>query len=1222
MPNVTSTSRSSLQRVFVAAAWLVGGLVLLLALAWFGLPPLARWQIETRGTEKLGRAVTVEKVAFIPWQLRTTLEGLEIAGLPGSAGPLLRVEKVGFRTALSSIREMAPVVEELSIESPTVRLTRLAAGRYDIDDLIDRFSTPTDPGRPPARYVLRNLKLSSGSIDFEDRATDGKPVLHTVRDLQLALPAISSLDGDRASEVAPTLAFTLDGSRFDSSAEALPYAELRKGEATLHFEKLDLVRLHGYWPATLPLRPGSGLVNGRLRFAFAQNTAPAAAVLVVSGDLAFEGLSLLGADGHEALGADSLKVRIARLAPLQQQVSLERVEIVKPRLKVSRDAQGRIDLMAQPGSPATDAKKPAPAWSVALAQLVVRDGGIDWRDAAGAVPVRMAVQALQLDAAGIAWPMVGPAELKGSAELRQAGAEVAGKLSWSGSAAMDKGRLALKAQSFPLAWAQPYMKGLQASLSGTLGADATLAWSAAGLQVEAANVFLDKPALLQGTTTLVGARRLVVNDARLDTAQRSVSMALLDMTTPVGQVSRDARGRFMFADWWKTPAAGNPATPAGVPPTAAWRIALKTLKTQGGQFGWRDAVPARPVALDFADLDLQATDLAWPLPAGNRGFPLQLASTVAAGQTTAGTLRFKGTLAPDPLVLDGRLDATRLPVQRLEPYFGDAFNVQLVRADLGFAGSMRLALLPAGMDLKLQGNIDIDNGRIDSATPDVPSASPGPVVRTGGVLTPGARRASSLFTWRTLQFRTATLKIAPGKPLFWGVYDTTLGDFFARLAINENGRLNLRELTRAPAGDQPPAAARKTEAPADPPELHFGETHLVNGRVQFTDNFIKPSYSLALSDLEGVVGAFDSVGAVYSEPAMATVSLRGKAEGSAALEINGKLNALANPLAVDVVTKVTDLDLPSLSPYSVKYAGYGIQRGKLSMEAHYRIQPDGRLDATNSLVLRQLVFDEQADGARSNLPVRLAAALLADSNGVIDLNLPISGSLNDPQFSIGPVIGRALLNLFSRILTSPFSLLKSAFATSAGSSETAVVPFASGSAELSPAARKDLDGIAQALAQKASLQITVTGVANTTLETEGFRKERLRQLAQFEKRRALVAAAPTVTAPPASQLTVSAAEYPALLKKVYAATDMPKPRNLIGMARDVPVDEMERLLAAQVDVTDESIRGLALQRGAAVRDYLAAHGVPVSRVFLGAVRMEEEPPADWQPQARLRLSIN
>jgi len=1223
MPLPTSHSRSPWLRAVVAAAWISGGLVLLVALAWVGIPPLARWQIETRATEKLGRPVTVAKVGFTPWKLRTTLEGLEVAGLPDAKAPQLRLERLSFRTALSSLWQGAPVVEELQIDGPQVRITRLAAGRYDIDDLITRMSTPTEPDRPPARYVLRNFRLSSGSIDFEDRALAGNAVRHTVRDLQLALPALSSLKTDRDNEVAPTLAFTVDGSRFDSSVEALPYADLRKGEARLHLAGLDLARLQGYWPAALPLRPQAGTLEARLKVAFVQNPKPADAVFDISGDLVFKGLSLHAADGHEALAADALSLQITQLAPLQQKVKLERIELVKPRLKVARDAAGRIDLMpAVAPSVAKPQDKPRP-WTVDVARFVIRGGEVDWRDALAAGPVQMKLRSVDLDASAIAWPMKNAAELRGSAELQGSGDPA--HIEWSGTAGMESGRMKLQASGVQLAWAQPYLKGrLKPALQGVLGADATVAWSPTGIQAQAAAVTLDKLALVQGGKPLVGATRLALKDLVVDTTQRSVALARLDITAPTGVVARNAKGGFMFTDWLASPKVAAATVPTTEKPGAPWRIALKSLQLQGGQLGWRDARTTRPVALDLSSLNLQAADLAWPLPPGNRGYAVQLDTRIAAGQTTAGTLRFKGTVAPDPLLLDGRLDTARLPIHLLEPYFGDTLNVQLVRADLGFAGTLRMALPPAGMELLVKGNIDIDNGRVDSATPDTPAASPGPVVRTGGVLTPGARRAASLFTWKTLQFRTATMKIAPGQPLFWGVYDTSLGDFFARLAINENGRLNLRELTRAPsvepAGKPAPATAKPVKE-VGPPELHFGEIHLANGRVQFTDNFIKPSYSLALSELEGVLGAFDSVGAVYLEPAMATLDLRGKAEGSASLEIKGKLNPLANPLAVDVVAKVNDLDLPALSPYSVKYAGYGIQRGKLSMEAHYQIQPDGRLTATNSLLLRQLVFDEQAEGAKSNLPVRLAAALLADSNGVIDLNLPISGSLNDPQFSLGPVIGKALLNLFTRILTSPFALLKNAFAGSSAATETVAVPFAIGSAELSDEAKKELDGIAQSLAAKPVLQLTVSGTASTEAETDGFRRERLRQLARFEKRRALTAAAPTATPPAIAQVTMTPAEYPGLLKKVYAATDMPKPRNLIGLAKDVPVDEMERLLSGQIDVTDESLRGLALQRGVAVRDYLSAHGIPAARVFLGAVRLSEKAGDGWSPSAQLRLSL-
>ncbi|QHJ00031.1 DUF748 domain-containing protein [Xylophilus rhododendri] len=1214
-----------------AAIWILAGLALLLLLAWGGIPPLARWQIEARGTEMLGRAVHVERVRFLPWKLQTILEGLEVAGLPGSP-PQLRVDRVQFRTALSSLWEGAPVIEGLAIEAPQLRLARLGSGHYDIDDLVQKLATPQEPARPAARYVLRNLRLSGGTVDFEDRAAAGVPALHTVRELQLSLPAISSLSADREGEVAPVLAFTLDGSRFDSQAQALPFAELRKGEATLKVQGLDLARLRGYWPAGLPLQPKAGMLDAELTLRFAQAAKPADTALDIAGSLHFQKLALQAADGREALSVDALQLDIAQLAPLHQRLRLDKLEITGPKLDIARDAAGRIDLMpaAAPAAPGAASAAAAPAWQLELARLVVHGGQLRWGDASVGPPVALALQQLELDASAIAWPQAAstaPAELQGSASLAGPGSAPA-RLEWSGTAAPAQGRLQIQAAALPLAWARPYLQGrLRPDLRGTLALQGLVGWNGAAVTAEGMRIAVDDLALVQNGKTLAGAKRLALQDLRLDTARRSVSAATLELNAPVGLLARDARGGWNFADWWATPTAPGAAPSAAKDVAPAWTIALAGLQIDQGRFGWRDASAGRPVALDLSDLRLRVRDLAWPMPRGGRTLPLELDSSIAAGQTPAATLRFRGSLRPDPLLLDGRLDASRLPLQALEPYIGDRFNVQLVRADLGFAGSLRAALAPAGLQLEASGQVSVENGRVDSAVPDAPAsaAAPATTPRTG-VLTPGYRRSNSLFTWKTLQMRNATLRLAPGKPLFWGVHEITLGDFFARLAINENGRLNLRDLTRTPAAGaapaRPAAAAASAPAPAsDAPELHFGQIHFANGRVQFTDNFIKPSYSASLSELEGVLGAFDSVGAVYAEPAMATLALHGKAEGTATLNIEGKLNPLANPLAIDLVAKVDDLDLPALSPYSVKYMGHGIQRGKLGMSVHYRIEPDGHLTADNSLVLRQLVFDEEAQGG-SSLPVRLAAALLADRNGVIDLNLPISGSINDPQFSLAPVIGKALVNLVVRAVTSPFSLISSVFSGGAGKAESSTVAFAPGSAELDGTARQGLDTVADALKARPQLQLTIAGSASLDAEQEAMRRERLRQLARGEKRRALIAAAPAQAAPPLAQVTVSDAEYPALLRKVYASTDMPKPRNFIGMAKDVPVDEMERLLSAQVDVDQGTVRNLALQRGGAVRDYLAAKGVPVSRVFLGAVRLDDGDRADWKPGAQLRLSAD
>ena len=343
-----------------------------------------------------------------------------------------------------------------------------------------------------------------------------------------------------------------------------------------------------------------------------------------------------------------------------------------------------------------------------------------------------------------------------------------------------------------------------------------------------------------------------------------------------------------------------------------------------------------------------------------------------------------------------------------------------------------------------------------------------------------------------------------------------------------------------------------------------------------------------------------------------------------------------------------DLELPPLSPYSVKYAGHGIERGKLSVDVGYKIDPDGQLRATNQLVLNQLDFGDAVEGAPASLPVKLAVALLADRHGVIDLNLPIEGSLNDPQFHLGPVIFKAIVNLIGKALLSPFSLLSSALG--GAGEEMSQVSFAAGSATLTPDAMKKLDQVAKALADRPALKMTVVGEAQLEAERTGYQRERLNALVQEEKRReqvlggagaslvsralSVVTTQPkvdlsAVSVPPAATATavttvVSDEEYPQFLKSLYQRADIPKPRNVVGLTKDVPVPEMEALLLSHIAVNEDRVRELATQRGVAVRDYLASRQLPLERLFLGAAKTPTPAEAAvltvWHPHALLQLS--
>jgi hypothetical protein len=263
----------------------------------------------------------------------------------------------------------------------------------------------------------------------------------------------------------------------------------------------------------------------------------------------------------------------------------------------------------------------------------------------------------------------------------------------------------------------------------------------------------------------------------------------------------------------------------------------------------------------------------------------------------------------------------------------------------------------------------------------------------------------------------------------------------------------------------------------------------------------------------------------------------------------------------------------------------------------YTVQPDGQLTASNQRLLNQLTFGDKVDGAPNSLPVKLAVALMTDRNGVIDLDLPISGSMNDPQFRMGPVIWKVITNLLAKAITVPLSLLVSAIG-GWGGVELTTVYFTLGSAGLADGARTGLDKVAQALQDRPALKLTVVGSANLQAEREAINREKFKALLVAEKRRAT-----SVQGKDAAKVTgYNAEEMPVLLRSVYRRSDITKPRNLVGMTKEIAVAEIEALLLANLSAGNDDIRNLALQRSVVVKEYLAEKKVASERLFLGATK--------------------
>jgi len=615
--------------------------------------------------------------------------------------------------------------------------------------------------------------------------------------------------------------------------------------------------------------------------------------------------------------------------------------------------------------------------------------------------------------------------------------------------------------------------------------------------------------------------------------------------------------------------AGPAAKPAAAAPPSspAWAVDVASVDLQGwgARFDDRAVKPRAAVVLD--DLSVHASGLS-TRPGSRATFD------VKATLNQKGKLQLGGSAVAEPLAANVRFELRDIAILPFQPYFHDKVN-----------------LVITGGAISLKGQVKADTPPGAKAEPRI--AFTGDFDLAGFEALDGHKN-EKLLSWKS--FHVGGIDFASAPPAV-SVREIALADYTAKLMIFPDAHFNLQDIAAAPSPSAPsPSPTSPSSEPTPPPakaaapmRVTIGQVTLQNGDVSFTDRLIKPNYSTQLTELGGRVSGLSS-----DPQSTAEVSLRGAVDHSGALPIDGKMNPLGKDLFVDLKIRLRDFELPPTSPYAGRYAGYGIQKGKLSLSLDYRIA-GRKLEAKNKLTLDQFTFGDKVDSPDAvKLPLKLAIALLKDRHGVIDIDLPISGSLDDPQFRLGPLILKTLGNLIVKAVTAPFSLIAKAFG---GGDEASYLEFPSGLSRVSAKGLAKLQAIATALRERPALSFEIEGLADPQSDKAGLREDLYERKLRAQKRRALAEAGQT--APPGDQLVVDAGERPHLIEAVYRAESFPKPRAPNGSEKALPPAEMEKLILANIRVEGDELRDLALRRANAVRDALAkAAPQAAPRLFL------------------------
>lgn len=1199
-------SRPVLVAGALVTVYLAGGL--------FGVPALLQWQLPKQAESRLGATLELGKVYFNPFTLAMDMRDISLH--TRREGALLSADRLRIDFELSSLLHRAWTFADILLDQPTLNVELDKDGKLNLQPIIDALNAgpKREPGAPP-RLLVQHLSLKNGVLNYVDQ--------------RLAQPLVAHLSplSFEASDLT-TIPSQTGSFRFSARSEA---GETLNGNGSLGLQPLSAsgsIDLAGLRMETLaralhdqlPWRKAAGgiALRGDWRFGMSGDalsgeldklelklagfslaepkgtqpalTLDAARLFLPKATLGFAGGLQLHADEPElslgatgiAAGGNSLQLPGATFRG--KALALQTGE--KTALSLSDAALSLPRLQWKAGSGSVDAA--APALKLASLAMTLEHAGMALAAEAPALSMKSlsrqgAEGAIQLGAASLGAHRLDAGnrgrapfgmEAQGArltlADVAWRRARNADRLAALGSGSLDAARLKL---SLPPSGAQVSLDGVDAALGKLL-------LNAPGANGELAHV--DAASLRGGA---------------LDLAARRVDLGTLTLAGGAAALRLEKDGGFNWSALAAAPSTEKPASSAAAAPAASatpaapvsaappWRVTAKTVALQRFAANLADArqTPAAALALDAIDASVSGIDTAGTAPA-------QLRLSARAG---AGSLSVNGGIGLADGAGELAIKASGLPLQPVQPYLAGIGRLALASGTLSADGRLKLAGKGREPMLAYAGSAALNGVAIDQTAPRQP-----------------------FLAWKSMAASEMRLQLSPNR-LYIG--QLQLDGPVGELLIAQDGSVNVArvlaqdkaakgEAKAAPAAK--PAAQPQAADPADPFPVTISRLRIDNGTMTFADFSQQPQFSTRMRDLHGVMTGLSTVPGRRAQLQFdAGIGEYGEAR------ISGSMNPFKPAYATDVRVDFRNVDLSALSPYVVRFAGYEVDSGTLSMDLRYRVE-QSRLVGENSVVLDKVQLGKKVESKGAlDIPLELALALLRDENGVVRIGVPVSGDLQNPQFSFGAVVRHALGNVLRNIVSAPFRALASLLKVGGGE-ELDNIDFDPGSAALAPPERQKLDRLAKALAQRPGVNLLVHPSLNREADAAALRSLALRRDVLTKIGVKLDAGedpGPVNTAAPRVQRAIDA----------LAAERLPDARSLkppAGMAPDAWHDKLLERLAAVQPLAPDALAALQKHRGEAVRSALVSGaGLPPDRVAL-AQPEEVEKLEEGEVATRLELA--
>jgi hypothetical protein len=1044
----------------------------------FILPPIIKIIAVNKIEENLNRKVSIDKITLNPYALSLGINGLSVKE-KDKAGDFISFKSLYVNIQSSSIFKFAPVVREVRLDTPYLRVVRDSDGGFNFSDLIKTF-TREKTSHFPLHFSLNNLQIFNGYADIQDKQMDKN---HTLREFNLSIPFISNMRNSVHIFVEPHFSLDFNDSQISSSGKAIPFHTSRDTTIGFSVKGLDISKYFEYVPIKSNLIVSSGNVDADVAITFI-STKDKRIELAISGYIELKQLIASDTQNNPLLNVDQGRIVFAPSNLLEGNIHLKSIMIKSPQLTINRFKDGTLNIYNLVTLASTkDVTKSTPTTKIIQ-------------------PGKLTIEELNVENSVILL-----SDFYQSQENR----------SMEKSDFLTMPNLSIKNIDFDMA---------------------------------KSNVVIEKILTQKGT---LNVQRLINRDLNINMFTGNNNQVVQENNSPVAK-------------------AEHP-----------FLVTVNNISVNGFNIHCKDIVDNQTDDILLSQINIMCENIS---TIENSKAKLDFSCKI--NETT--DVKVNGEACIFPTSTNMNLDVNALNLPLFQPFIndiiGDKFDFAISSGKVSTDGNIS-ASYSGSQELiaSFKGNASIDK-----------------------FLLSNGEESEKLIELSQISVQGIDANVSP---ISANIEHILIKDFDCLASMDADGQINFQKIliTKENENSLDNNITSKEEEEEEEAEgseetiqnsekeysfnsipINIRKISLENGNLSFIDHSINPKFSMSISDVSGSINRISSQG---SEPT--EIVINAKIDGSIPVDISGKADLLKKELFIDMNVQLDDLDLSPFSPYTGKFIGYNVKKGKLNLDLAYLIK-NMSLDADVNLLVDQFELGDKVDSKDAvKAPIKLGIALLKNKKGEIALKLPVTGQLDDPEFKLRGIILKTILNVLVKAATSPFSFIASAFR---GGEDLNYLEFSAGSSLLTDTNKSKLDTIIKALDERPGIDLEIVGFVDTKKDKEMLVLNEFDKKIKYQKYIKVVNIGKDATA--VDDINIALEEYEKYLKKAFKANNKAKEINVKISSKDENyLDKMKTSIKESIKITEADLRLLVKNRMQSVKTYILEGGkIVAERLFL------------------------